>query len=104
MDREVDKVHFNFAYSIENQFRFFIGTDLDLNLIQKQIDMKLLPLRQTSFQLMMIVAEKRNYCYWCGQKLKNCDACRGKGETKEHTCHECKGQGMTCPTHDTDWD
>lgn len=66
--------------------------------------MKLIPPQQRSFQLMMIITEQRNHCYWCGQRLKNCEVCHGKGEYKENTCHPCKGSGKICPTHEADWD
>ena len=55
------------------------------------------------FKLITQPVEKRTYCYWCGQKLKECQSCYGKGVFACYVCKPCKGTGLICPTHDFDW-
>jgi len=61
-------------------------------------------IKKQIMQLMLVVTDKRVYCYWCGQKLRECGACHGKGVSKSNTCSPCKGSGLMCPTHEADWD
>jgi DnaJ-class molecular chaperone len=64
---------------------------------------------QTAFstqntRLVIMMNEKRNYCYWCATKLKECGVCHGTGKYKEHECYPCKGTGILCRTHGADWE
>jgi len=61
-------------------------------------------LKANSLLLLLLGSEKRSYCYWCGQKLNNCEACRGKGTHNHRTCERCNGTGVLCATHDKLWD
>ena len=58
----------------------------------------------SSLLLLLIGGEKRNYCYWCGQKLNSCELCRGKGVRNNGSCEKCNGTGVLCATHDKLWD
>ena len=58
----------------------------------------------SSLLLLLVGNSKRSYCYWCGQKLNNCEACKGKGVCNNSTCEKCNGTGVLCVTHDKMWD
>ena len=60
--------------------------------------------RKPNSLLLLFFGEKRTYCYWCGQKLHNCDKCRGKGSYNNKSCECCDGTGVLCSTHDKLWD
>ncbi len=55
-------------------------------------------------QLVLMVGENRTHCYWCGQPLRTCGTCKGSGQYKENGCKSCQGNGMMCPTHESDWE
>ena len=57
-----------------------------------------------SLLVLLIGSEMRTYCYWCGQKLNNCEACKGKGVRNNSMCERCNGTGVLCATHDKMWD
>ena len=59
---------------------------------------------KSSTLLLLMFGEKRAYCYWCGQKLHNCEKCKGKGRYNQHQCELCGGTGVLCSTHDKLWD
>jgi hypothetical protein len=61
-------------------------------------------IKVNSLLLLLIGGEKRTYCYWCGQKLNSCEACKGKGYYNHRSCERCNGTGVLCATHDKMWD
>jgi hypothetical protein len=54
--------------------------------------------------LLLLLSERRSYCYWCGQKLNACATCGGKGMYNQHSCERCNGTGALCLKHDKLWD
>lgn len=58
----------------------------------------------TSFNLLLILKQNINHCYWCGQKLRKCDSCGGRGVKSTAKCMDCNGNGALCKTHQVDWD
>jgi hypothetical protein len=54
--------------------------------------------------MILLFGEKKAYCYWCGQKLHNCEKCRGKGTFNNQSCQCCDGTGVLCATHNKLWD
>jgi hypothetical protein len=58
----------------------------------------------TNSFLILLFGEKKAYCYWCGQKLHECEKCRGKGIYNNLSCQVCDGTGALCATHNKLWD
>ncbi len=58
----------------------------------------------TNFSLLLIMKQNYNHCYWCGQKLRKCDTCGGRGVKSEATCTDCNGNGAICKVHRVDWE
>lgn len=56
-----------------------------------------------SIQLSFIINVSSNRCYWCGQQLRLCGACKGTGKFHGEACKACLKNGWLCPTHEGDW-
>lgn len=59
-----------------------------------------------NFGLLLFAPGNSNqkHCYWCGQRLKKCNECKGKGAHQGSQCNSCQGTGATCEVHSVDWD
>lgn len=42
-------------------------------------------------------------CNKCGRPLADCQACKGKGDTRRTTCTKCNHTGQVCPQHGGHW-
>jgi DnaJ-class molecular chaperone len=48
--------------------------------------------------------KKNNFCYWCGKELDTCQSCSGKRVLNSNSlCDTCKGAGVLCSVHKTNW-
>ena len=54
--------------------------------------------------LLLLFGNRKAYCYWCGQKLHDCEKCKGKGICNNQSCQVCDGTGVLCITHNKLWD
>ena len=59
---------------------------------------------KTNPLMLLLFGEKKAYCYWCGQKLHDCEKCKGKGTYNNQWCQVCDGTGVLCATHNKLWD
>lgn len=62
------------------------------------------PLFSINFNLLLILKRNENHCYWCGQTLRKCEGCGGKGMKSDTVCSQCNGNGALCKLHKIDWD